>query len=123
MSSKASAYILQPSDKTLCPSCKTHVDMVATRSGKLDGRHPWFYVCWTCRAITQVGVGPVLREESTSVGVCTHPNVSDLEFDESELTVAIKATEGFCISAICTTCSRSVELDYATPRLTLAPGS
>jgi uncharacterized Zn finger protein (UPF0148 family) len=48
-------YLLTPTDKVWCPKCERKVSMLATQ--ELDG--PAFYICFSCRHVAQIGVGPV----------------------------------------------------------------
>lgn len=50
------AYIIQRSEGTTCPKCKTTAHLLC-RDGQ-DIR-PAFYICWECQTVAQVGVGPV----------------------------------------------------------------
>ena len=55
-----STYVLQQADKSTCPLCGQHLSLLCDHKGNV--KKPWFYICWTCRNITQVGVGPVVEE-------------------------------------------------------------
>lgn len=55
-----STYILQLDEKSFCPKCGKPVDLLATI--ELFHKKPWFYICWACHHVAQVGVGPVERE-------------------------------------------------------------
>jgi hypothetical protein len=59
--SRLSTYVVQPDPKTKCPMCGRPVDMLCDHKGNV--RKPWFYICWFCRNVVQLGVGPVTREE------------------------------------------------------------
>lgn len=50
-------YVLQKATKTHCRLCQRSVDLLARE----DGSHPlgWFYICWHCRVIAQIGHGEV----------------------------------------------------------------
>jgi uncharacterized protein with PIN domain len=63
----ASSYVLQYDEKSYCPKCGNNVELLCE---KLDTRlesttkklGAWFYVCFDCRLIAQVGKGEVPRE-------------------------------------------------------------
>lgn len=57
MKLKLSTYVVQNDENTKCPLCGQRVQLLCDRRGNL--RKPWFYICWLCRNIVQVGVGPV----------------------------------------------------------------
>jgi hypothetical protein len=56
-----SPYVVQPDGHTMCPSCHKHVDLLCEEFPPRRLR-PWFYICWNCKTIVQLGVGPVRRE-------------------------------------------------------------
>ena len=56
-----SKYLLIATDGTFCPQCKGEV--VALCYGRAVPRYPSFYICWDCKWIAQVGVGPVRNSE------------------------------------------------------------
>jgi hypothetical protein len=58
--SRVSTYIVQAALNAKCPLCGQPVDMLCDHKGNI--KKPWFFVCWTCRNITQIGVGPVTEE-------------------------------------------------------------
>lgn len=60
-----SNYVLQLADKTSCPECHEHVHLLCRRDGKNDV--PWFYVCWWCENIYEVGKGRVLTTTEETV--------------------------------------------------------
>lgn len=63
-----SDYIIETEEKSFCPKCHQRVDLLApgvsyaNRSNAPD-KTPWFYICWACKFVAQVGVGPVGRED------------------------------------------------------------
>lgn len=61
-----SSYIIQRADKSICPHCHHHVDLLATDDDMLKAlkrsKH-WFYICWHCHIVTEIGCGEVKREE------------------------------------------------------------
>jgi rRNA maturation endonuclease Nob1 len=64
-----STYVVQRDEKSFCPKCGKSVDLLCNSSIEPfiwpwdPEKRPWFYVCWACKHIAQVGVGPVEREE------------------------------------------------------------
>lgn len=54
-------YSLRPVTHSKCPSCKQVMEMLID-PGRVNNS-PYFYICWTCRSIGHVGVGPVVREK------------------------------------------------------------
>jgi transcription elongation factor Elf1 len=55
-----SEYIIQKSFKSYCPDCHKEVDLLCTKNGE---ENPWFYICWSCKQLFEVGKGKVTREE------------------------------------------------------------
>ena len=73
-----SQYVLQLDEKTFCPKCgitayllcpEVSVDVVSP--GRAMSM-PWFYVCFGCRVVAEIGRGPVpyvsTRESGDAVG-------------------------------------------------------
>jgi hypothetical protein len=58
---KRSAYVVQRDGKSFCPKCRQALDLLCRRDGQVK-RAPWFYICWVCMAITEVGKSEVPRE-------------------------------------------------------------
>lgn len=56
-----SKYILQPAAKSYCPECQADLTLLCREDGNM--KQPWFYICFICKIVTQVGTGPVLRFE------------------------------------------------------------
>lgn len=54
-----SPYLLQPAHTSVCSTCRRSVDLLCRRDGAMDVA---FYICWACRQISHVGVGPVVVE-------------------------------------------------------------
>ena len=48
---------MQESKGSTCPSCKKTVDLLCPASLSVA-----FYICWTCKTIAEVGIGPVIRD-------------------------------------------------------------
>jgi hypothetical protein len=46
-------YHLTPTGNSRCPQCDKYVALLAT-----DGNDPAFYICFSCKFVRQVGVGP-----------------------------------------------------------------
>jgi hypothetical protein len=59
-------YVIQSAgEKTTCGTCGKHVDMLCPKDLVSEViTQPWFYICWRCRSIGQIGVGPVKRVRS-----------------------------------------------------------
>lgn len=54
-----SKYVLQLTDRTRCPKC----EQLAHWLGHVYNPHqPGFYICWNCKTVHQVGVGPVYEQ-------------------------------------------------------------
>jgi hypothetical protein len=51
-------YLLQPAPQSYCPRCLQPVELLCNEA--MTG--PSFYICFPCRFIGQVGVGPVHKE-------------------------------------------------------------
>jgi DNA-directed RNA polymerase subunit RPC12/RpoP len=54
------AYIIQTAESSRCPLCNGKVDLLCP--GDLR-KGPMFYICFDCKTVAKVGVGPVKREE------------------------------------------------------------
>jgi hypothetical protein len=65
---RLSTYVVQPSPDSRCPMCNQYLQLLCDRKGNI--RKPWFYICWSCRNITQVGIGPVEEEQGWCTPVC-----------------------------------------------------
>ena len=55
-----STYVLQDASKTRCPDCQEYVKLLCREDG--SRRWPWFYICFNCSFITEVGKGRIPRE-------------------------------------------------------------
>ena len=55
-----SAYIIQKDIKSHCNNCNETVDLLCREDG--DVTFPWFYICFNCDKVFQVGKGEVVRE-------------------------------------------------------------
>jgi hypothetical protein len=51
-----SRYVLQDDDKTFCPVCHGQVKLLCRLDGKMK---PWFYICFKCAEIAELGRGRV----------------------------------------------------------------
>jgi hypothetical protein len=58
--SRLSTYVVQAATGSRCPVCGQHLALLCDRNG--NPKKPWFYICWLCHNVTQVGVGPVTEE-------------------------------------------------------------
>lgn len=56
-----SKYIIQEALNTKCPTCQKPVDLLCMADG--NNRRPWFYICWNCTFIAELGKGIVIRNE------------------------------------------------------------
>lgn len=52
-------YILQQAEKTRCLACDRKVELLCPRTASFKGK--WFYICWPCQAVYQIGKGQVIR--------------------------------------------------------------
>jgi len=60
---RLSPYIVQAATMSKCPMCGQALALLCDQKGDLNNKtKPWFYICWLCRNISQVGVGPVTEE-------------------------------------------------------------
>jgi len=62
-----SEYLLQADEKSFCPVCRKPVCLLCRRDGRTRG-WPWFYICFGCQLVAQVGEGEVPRAESEGSG-------------------------------------------------------
>lgn len=56
-----SNYVIQDAPKSHCPHCERVVRLLCPDGG--SAAKPWFYICWNCQCVFEVGVGQV--EEAT----------------------------------------------------------
>lgn len=58
-------YIMQKIDSSFCPKCGKKVFLLCPKSAKDCGNKslPWFYICFDCDKVSQIGVGPVELEK------------------------------------------------------------
>jgi hypothetical protein len=54
-----SHWVVQKAENTTCSTCTYTVDLLCRVDGVMKQA---FYICWECKAVAQVGVGPVPRE-------------------------------------------------------------
>jgi transcription elongation factor Elf1 len=54
-----SHWVVQKAENTTCSTCTHTVDLLCRVDGVMKQA---FYICWECKAVAQVGVGPVPRE-------------------------------------------------------------
>jgi hypothetical protein len=50
-----SNYVLQPDKKSFCPYCQADVVLLCREDG--NNRKPWFYICFICKVVMEVGKG------------------------------------------------------------------
>lgn len=57
-------YVIQKTNKSFCYKCNKKVDLLASDNLTSDNlrEDAMFYICWNCKTVAQVGVGPVKRE-------------------------------------------------------------
>jgi hypothetical protein len=55
-----SEYIIQNDEKSFCPKCAKPLDLLCERNPRIRLKD-WFYICWDCKLIAQVGAGPAER--------------------------------------------------------------
>jgi hypothetical protein len=56
----ADEYHLVECDKSFCPTCGEKAMLLCS-----DLVTPAFYICWNCRMVAEVGVGPIKKEGAT----------------------------------------------------------
>lgn len=66
----SSNYLIQKASKSHCPQCHKMVDLLCTDDERdmlraLKHNH-WFYICWNCKKIYEVGKGEVYRENESN---------------------------------------------------------
>ncbi len=62
-----SNYILQETEKSFCPECKSKVKMLCDKDDMIS--KPAFYICVRCPYVSEVGKGPV----TTTICSCGNP--------------------------------------------------
>ena len=55
-----SKYIIQAAEKSFCPICHSTTTLLCRKDG--NNKHPWFYICFVCKTVLQVGKGECLWE-------------------------------------------------------------
>ena len=50
-------WVLADCPKSRCPDCHGTVTLLSKNDAM-----PAFYICWTCKAVAEVGSGPVRKE-------------------------------------------------------------
>jgi uncharacterized protein with PIN domain len=67
MTNLKSNYIIQSAYKSHCPKCNKIVDLLCTDEDMLQAlkRKHWFYICWHCRKVFELGKGEVKREDES----------------------------------------------------------
>jgi hypothetical protein len=58
---RTSRYVIQFTEKSLCPKCSARVKLLCHQLGSMTARAA-FYICFSCAHVSQVGVGPVPEE-------------------------------------------------------------
>ena len=58
---RESKYIVQAAEGTTCPTCGTTAQLLCHRD--MPPRAIAFYICFPCRFVGQIGVGPVTKVE------------------------------------------------------------
>jgi hypothetical protein len=59
-----SLYVLIETEKSFCPKCHNTVGLLTSTQHRL----PSFYICFSCKYVGEVGVGPV-KLPSEDIGV------------------------------------------------------
>ena len=62
-----SRYILQLAEKSRCRYCNSYVSLLAEGSEAAKFSIPWFYICWNCHRIWEVGIGEVTYDASHKI--------------------------------------------------------
>lgn len=52
-------YLLQDSPKTHCKGCDNSVTLLCEDDKLSVNALPWFYICWVCKRVFQVGKGEI----------------------------------------------------------------
>jgi hypothetical protein len=55
-------YVLQLDEKSFCPKCGKNVELLCESNSFKKTLGPWFYICFDCRLVAEVGKGEVPRE-------------------------------------------------------------
>lgn len=55
--SRQSMYVLQDTSKTFCPTCGKESKLLCPVD--IDQKKPWFYICFTCIKIFELGKSEV----------------------------------------------------------------
>jgi hypothetical protein len=55
-------YVLIKTEKSRCPGCMQPVHLLDTAE---FASHPAFFICFNCRSVMHVGVGPVQVEKES----------------------------------------------------------
>lgn len=55
-----SEFVIQKTNGSFCYKCNKKVDLLISDNMRVDAM---FYICWNCKSVAQVGVGPVERIE------------------------------------------------------------
>lgn len=53
------SYVIQFDHSSRCKECGAEVDLLCHENSP---RQPWFYICWNCRTVAQLGRGMVRRD-------------------------------------------------------------
>lgn len=59
-----STYVLQLDDSSFCPCCGKPVRLLCREDGKNGEGAPWFYICFDCQEVAEVGEGKVWSIEA-----------------------------------------------------------
>jgi uncharacterized protein with PIN domain len=54
-------YIMHLIEKSVCPQCHKHVELLCEEYHIKKGLPAMFYICFDCRKVYEVGVGEVKR--------------------------------------------------------------
>jgi hypothetical protein len=53
-----SSYVVQSAKKSFCIRCHIPVCLLCKENG--NNKEPWFYICFACKTVYQVGKGECL---------------------------------------------------------------
>ncbi len=79
----SSPYILMPMPQSFCQKCHQKVSLLCGETHSL----PSFFICWNCKSVAEVGVGPVELRQG-------EPTLHDIISVQNEQEVQAQVEEG-----------------------------